>query len=111
MRSLFLALTSFAFILVSGGCATSFTGDAHYPGGARACFAKCASEQMQMSGFVFMGEYSSACVCEPRRTGAVAAAGEVVASNSEVGGAGAAGATGAVGVILQARMQQQQQQR
>ena len=105
MRRLSFALSSFALILVSSGCATSFTGDAHYPGGARACFAKCASEQMQMSGFVYMGEYSSACVCEPRRTGAVA-----VASTGVVGGAGAAGATGAVGVILQARMQQQQQQ-
>jgi len=109
MRPLLLALTWFAFVLVAAGCATSFTGDAHYPGGARACFAKCASEQMQMSGFVYMGEYSSACVCEPRHTGAVATGGEAIASSSEVGGAGAAGATGAVGVILQARMQQQQQ--
>jgi len=109
MRSRVLALSSCAFVLVASGCATSFTGDAHYPGGARACFAKCASEQMQMSGFVYMGEYSSACVCEPRRTGAVAAADEEVASNTEIGGAGAAGGTGAVGVILQARQQQQQQ--
>jgi hypothetical protein len=99
-----VALLSFASVSLAG-CATSFVGEAHYPGGARACYASCANQQMQMSGFVYLGEYSSACVCAPRTTVA-GTTNDAQASSAAAGSAG-----GAVGVIMQARAAQQQQQR
>ena len=91
----------FVWIAVLGlnGCATSFTGDAHVPGGRSGCASKCAAEGMTMSGLVFMGEYSSACICEP--PGAAGGRGRL--------GAGAAAATGAAGVEMQRQRAQQQQ--
>lgn len=53
-----------ALLLVGGGCTTSFTGSAQVEGGRPGCEAKCASIGMEMQAFVFMGEYSTACVCE-----------------------------------------------
>jgi hypothetical protein len=50
-------------------CATQFQGDANFPGGARGCAARCETESLRMSQYVFVGEYSSACVCEPVRGG------------------------------------------
>lgn len=44
-------------------CATEFLGEAHYVGGPSACVRNCRKEHMEMDSFVFMGEYSSACVC------------------------------------------------
>ncbi len=87
----------FAVASATAGCATSFTGDAHFPGGARGCYDHCQGAGMQMGSMVYMGEYSSACVCEP-----------LGAPAGQQGSAGAAG--GAVGVVLQHRAQQQQQQ-
>jgi hypothetical protein len=57
-----------------------------------------------MSGMVYMGEYSSACVCEvPRSTSST--------GREPIGpAAGAAGASGAAaGVIMQMARQRQQQ--
>jgi hypothetical protein len=42
-----------AFLLT--GCATSFTGDAHFPGGPGGCEARCQSDQMVMEAFVYLG--------------------------------------------------------
>lgn len=86
------------------GCATQFVGSAHYPGGAAACFTACAHNRMRMSGFVYLGAYSSACVCEPVRASAMTAPLE-----SRSASTGAAGAGGVVGVVLQARAAQAQQ--
>src|SRR5437660_8917930 len=91
-------------VVLSGalGCATSFTGSAHIEGGRNACEAKCRGQGMQIAGMVYMGEYSSACVCEvPRTTG----------SSGRLELMGAAGASGAAaGVVMQmARARQQQQ--
>ena len=52
------------FLLLAGGCATSFTGSARLEGGRPGCEQKCASIGLQMQAFVFMGEYSTACVCD-----------------------------------------------
>jgi outer membrane lipoprotein SlyB len=87
------------FALSLGGCATSFTGSPHVEGGRPACEQKCSTQGMEAAGMVYMGEYSSACVCQVpgksanRRTLLVATAGAV--------GAGVAGV----------EMQRQQNQR
>jgi len=52
------------FLLVVSGCATTFTGSAEVEGGRPGCERKCASIGLEMQAFVFMGEYSTACVCE-----------------------------------------------
>ncbi len=92
-RTLFTALS----MLTLAGCATSFTGSAHIEGGRSGCESKCAGQGLAMSGMVYMGEYSSACVCEVPGSG---------------GGAGSSAsvAGGAAGVVMQMRQQQQQQQ-
>ena len=94
----FLALT---FSFLTTGCATSFTGSAHFPGGPLGCAATCERDGMTMGAFVHAGEYSTACVCEPRKVGV----------DAKLGGLGGIGATSAaaVGVVLQARAAQQQQ--
>ncbi len=46
------------------GCATTFTGSPHVEGGRSACQQKCTSQGMEAAGMVYMGEYSSACVCQ-----------------------------------------------
>ena len=87
------------FVLMLGGttsCATSFTGDAQFPGGALGCFKQCQKIGMEMATYVYVGEYSTACACKPK----VAAASPQAASRSDIEGAvTAAGA----GVELQRR--------
>ncbi|MDD9939412.1 MAG: lipoprotein [Myxococcales bacterium] len=92
-RTLFTALA----LLTLAGCATSFTGSAHIEGGRSGCESKCAGQGLAMSGMVYMGEYSSACVCE-------------VPGASSAAGGPASVAGGAAGVVMQMRQQQQQQQ-
>jgi hypothetical protein len=85
------------------GCATSFTGSAHIEGGRNGCEAKCRGQGMQIAGMVYMGEYSSACVCEVPRSSGSGERREILAS--------AAGASGAAaGVVMQMERQRQQQQ-
>jgi hypothetical protein len=78
-------------LLIAGGCATSFTGSAQIEGGRPGCERKCASAGLQMQAFVFMGEYSTACVCEAARRPEQA---------------GAAAASAAIGVMQQMRAAQ-----
>ncbi len=88
--------------VASAGCATHFTGSAHIEGGRPACEAKCRGQGMQIAGMVYMGEYSSACVCEvPRGTSS--------AGRHEVLAAAAGGSGAAAGVIMQ--MQEEERQR
>ncbi|MET0384843.1 MAG: hypothetical protein ABW321_02735 [Polyangiales bacterium] len=76
------------------GCATNFTGSAHIEGGRAACEQKCNGQGLAMSGLVYMGEYSSACVCSvPGAGGGNAAAMASVAA-------------GAAGVVMQNRENQ-----
>jgi hypothetical protein len=85
-------------VLASTGCATSFTGSAHVEEGRAGCERKCQGQGLAMSGMVYMGEYSSACVCEvPGATGGGSAA------------AGGASAGAAAGVVMQMRRAEQQQ--
>jgi len=87
-------LTMFC-LLFCCSCATTFHGDAHFPGGSPGCEQACKGQGMVMGAFVLAGEYSSACVCVPK--GSVA-----------MKGAGALGLA-SVGVITQMRAAQQQQ--
>lgn len=52
-----------ALSLLGAGCATNFQGSAHV-GGAAACARRCSAQGMELAGIVYMGDYSSACVCE-----------------------------------------------
>jgi hypothetical protein len=85
------------------GCATSFTGSPHIENGRAGCEEKCKGQGMQVAGMVYMGEYSSACVCEVPRGSASLSRRELLVSSA--GGAGGA----AAGVMMQMRRAQQQQ--
>lgn len=78
-----------------GACQTAFQGEAQFPGGPEGCFDHCAKHNMDMASFVYVGEYSSACACSPRASGAVSAS-----DSAHVEGAVVASA---VGVELQRR--------
>lgn len=54
-----------AWLLLASGCATTFMGSAEIEGGRPGCEKKCADVGLTMQAFVFMGEYSTACVCVP----------------------------------------------
>jgi hypothetical protein len=84
--------------VASTACVTSFQGSPHVEGGRAGCEAKCRGQGMACSGMVYMGEYSSACVCQVPGAGGQANA---------TGGAAAAGG-GAVAVEMMRRQQQQQ---
>lgn len=75
------------------GCATSFTGAAHIEGGRPACERKCAGQGMELEGMVYMGEYSSACVC--RAPGRTARAEGMLLSSAAAASGGAAAALSA----------------
>jgi len=83
------------------GCQTTFTGDPHIDPGQ--CQAKCQENHLQMAGMVYMGEYSSACLCEVPKP-PQGAPGSAV-STLLLGDAGAGGA--AAGVIMQMRRAQE----
>jgi hypothetical protein len=63
-----IALLSFFVLAAASACIpkTEFNGAAHFPGGAQACYASCNAQNMEMSGFVYSGEFASSCVCRPR---------------------------------------------
>ena len=79
-------------------CATSFTGSAHVDNGRTGCEEKCKGQGMELTGMVYMGEYSDACVC--------AVPGKSAANNQRLL-ASAAVAGGAAGVVMQMRAAQQ----
>ena len=100
MRWMGPALAAGVAAFVATGCATSFVGSAYFEGGRPACEAKCREQGMEAAGMVFMGEYSSACLCEvPRPNGAPPRAVSSLA--------GAAGG-GSAGVWMQMQAAQQQ---
>lgn len=93
MRSMLLAIAALA---AGAGCQTQFIGDAHID--PATCQARCAEGHLEMAGMVYMGQYSSACLCEVPRAGAPAPGGPPGAM------ALASGALGATaGVIMQTR--------
>ena len=98
MRWLLVATLGSGFAL---GCQTQFVGSPHIT--PEACAARCTEARLQMAGMVYMGEYSSACVCElikPPEARAPAAA-----MNAAPGAIGAS-----AGVVMQMRREQQRQQ-
>jgi hypothetical protein len=84
-----------------GSCATAFMGSPHVENGRAGCEAKCSGQGMAVAGMVYMGEYSSACVCQ------VPGGGGSRASLLE----GAAGAAGGAAVAVEMQRRQQQQHR
>jgi hypothetical protein len=99
-RVLKLGMTILGMLSLSA-CVTSFQGSPHVEGGRQGCEAKCRGQGMAVAGMVYMGEYSSACVCEVPG----AAGGHASLLN---GGAAASG--GAVVAVEMRRRQQQQNQ-
>jgi hypothetical protein len=98
------------------GCQTQFIGDPHIE--PVTCQAKCREANMVMAGMVYLGQYSSACLCEVARPAAapgIAPPGAAPPSAAAPGGGAsgtvalASGALGAaVGVIMQMRTAEQQ---
>lgn len=62
-----------AIVLLAGGCTTVFYGSPMFPGGPQGCQVHCAQNGLQMSSFVYAGEYSTACICGARGQPAAAA--------------------------------------
>ncbi len=88
--------------LILSGCATTFTGSPHVEDGRAGCEKKCKGQGMEVAGMVYMGEYSSACVCEV--PGHQASRQRLLyAASGSVGG-------GVVGVELQRRANERNQQ-
>lgn len=80
-------------LLLLGGCATSFRGSAHVPNGPSGCYQRCEADGLQMTSFVYLGEFSTGCVCSVR------------GASASADGPSAVG-PGAVGVVLQMREQE-----
>jgi hypothetical protein len=99
---LFLGLVT----LLLPACATSFTGSAHIEGGRSGCESKCAGQGLAMSGLVYLGEYSSACVCSAL---APSGAGGALSQSSTERTAGAAAAGAVAGVMMQMAKDDQEQ--
>ena len=87
MRILLLGMIGFGF-----GCQTNFVGSPHID--PETCQARCSASHMEMSGMVYMGDYSSACLCEVPRPNA---------APSAAPGAAAAVSGAAAGVVMQMR--------
>jgi hypothetical protein len=81
--------------LITLGCTTHFTGSPHIS--PQQCQARCTGDGLAMAGMVYMGEYSSACICEKPSGG-----------TASISGAAAAAAAGGAGVVMQMRSQQAQ---
>ncbi len=94
MKTILLCFVTFAL-----GCQTTFTGDPHI--GPAQCQAKCQATQMQMAGMVYMGEYSSACLCEVPHAPPPSQAAPGAPATALLGAGGAGGA--AAGVVMQMR--------
>jgi hypothetical protein len=93
MRSL-VFLSAITFLAACPG-PTRFEGSAFFPGGPDGCAAKCASQPgLEMSSFIYAGEFSTACVCRSKA--------QAAASESDT--------AAAVGVVMQARAAAARQQ-
>jgi hypothetical protein len=79
------------------GCQTQFAGSAHVD--VATCARKCSQNNLAMAGMVYLGEYSSACICEVPKSAAATTTNSV---------AGAVGAT--AGVMMQMQREQARQQ-
>jgi hypothetical protein len=85
------------------GCATGYAGSAHVSG-RTACEAKCKEQGMALSGMVFMGDYTSGCVCT--MPGQAASAHQHIVAIAE-----AAAAAGGTGVTYERKREERAQDR
>lgn len=92
--------TSLVLVLLTG-CQTTFTGDPHIENGHAGCEEKCKGQGMALAGMVFMGEYTSGCVCTV--PGQSASVRDQVLAAAESGAA-----AGSAGVVMQMRRQEEQ---
>jgi hypothetical protein len=93
-------LAAICLAATATACATSFTGSPYVEGGRAGCEAKCKGDGMDVAGLVYMGEYSSACICSvPGKVGANRT--YLMAAAGAVGG-------GVAGVEMQRQRQEQQ---
>ena len=101
MTRTFMALT---LLMLVSACATSFQGSAHIEDGRAGCEQKCAGQGLSMSGLVYLGEYSSACVCSVVGPGGPGA----ISRDEWNHNAAAAAAGAAAGVMMQMERNEQQ---
>jgi hypothetical protein len=95
-----MRITILSLAVAVSGCYTVFTGAARVPEGRKTCEHYCGLAGMELTGMVFMGEYTDGCICEIRR--------ERVSATS--GGASSGAASAAVGVVLQMQRNARQTQ-
>lgn len=50
-----------------GPSSTQFLGASQFPNGPTGCQARCTADGLEMSGFVYSGEFATSCVCRPRQ--------------------------------------------
>ena len=105
MTRTFISCISCALLLSLPACATSFTGSAHIEDGRAGCEQKCAGQGLSMSGLVYLGEYSSACVCSVVGPGGGPGA---ISRDDFNHNAAAAAAGAAAGVMMQMAEDEQQ---
>ncbi len=84
------------------GCATTFTGSPHVENGRSGCESKCTGQGMEVAGMVYMGEYSSACVCQ--------VPGQHASRSKLMTGASGAVAGGVAGVEMQRQANERNRQ-
>lgn len=96
MRTMLNVVLALGLAVVVSGCPTTFRGNAHVPNGRKGCEQKCKRSGLRFSSMVFMGEYSSACVCEPARPKE-----PTNTTTAEPSAAAAATAGAAVGAMMQ----------
>ena len=94
-----------ALVVFASGCATSFQGDANVSGPSE-CYQKCNAGQMDFAGMIYMGQYTSGCICRARggTPGVVSSA--PTSGGQEIGELALGAAPAAVGVVLQMRRNQ-----
>lgn len=110
MNALLRIVAISAFLLAAGSCAsaTQFTGEPHFPGGAAGCQATCQKSGLEMSGFVYSGEFASSCVCRVPRMSTPSASSSPEPDSAETSTADDAVA---VGIVMQMRAAAEQQRR
>lgn len=83
----------FSILLISTfitSCSTQFYGDAHVD--KRSCTMKCQEQGLVLDSMVFMGDYSSGCVCKAANR-----------TSRDEADRGSEGLSGIIGVIEQIR--------
>ena len=67
-------------------CATSFTGSSKFKNGKQTCEKKCSKIDLEMTNFIFVGEYSEACVCgkKNQQSSVGGSSGAVVAAETAI---------------------------